>query len=199
MKKYLKNYIEKNIKNILFILFFIIIGLVIGIVLFNLLDLELRDQVILSIKDTLNIARDNNFEGINIINNGIILNIIILAIIYFSSITFIPNVLINLITFLKGMSIGIYLSTIFSIFDFSNALVTSIIIILLPNIIYIPSYIYLCNNTLLLHCKIIEKNIKIYNLGIEVLKIIMGFSVIFLSVVLEQLGAITVINRYILL
>ena len=197
MEKYLKNYIEKNIKNILFILFFITIGLVMGIVMFETLDVQLKESIIAEIKNNLEMTKKSGFEGINMISNGIFFNVIIISIIYFSVITFIPKIIINLVSTLKGISMGMYVATLFSIFNIGNAVVISIFLILLPNIIYIPAYIFICDNALLLHVNIENKNLKLYKLGIEVIKIIIGFSMIFLSILLEQISVISIINRYV--
>ena len=73
MKKYLRNYVEDNINNIIMIFLCIIIGLVIGIIIFNTSDINTKDQLIKGVNETLEISKNDNFECIDILYNGIIL------------------------------------------------------------------------------------------------------------------------------
>ena len=83
MKKYLKDYIYNNFKNIFTIFIFIAIGLVVGIFLFNISDESAKSQIIQSVRNTLDLSKNKNFEGVNIIINSLTTNISLIIIIYF--------------------------------------------------------------------------------------------------------------------
>lgn len=199
MKKYLKEYIQENINSIIVILLFIIFGLVVGIFCFNISNKEIKNEIILNVKNTLDIAKSENFEGINIILNSIGVNIFIIAIIYFSAITLIPKILINITSFLKGVSLGLYIPVLFNILGVSEGVVSLILLIVLPNIIYIAAYIYMCNNSIIFHEKVLEHGIKFSIVCLESLKIVITFALIISSIILEQVGVFIVINNYVTL
>lgn len=197
MKKYLKDYIYNNSKNIFTIFLFIVIGLVVGIFIFNVSDENLKQEIIQSIRNTLYISKNNNFEGINIIINSLSTNITLICIIYFISLTLIPRLLINLVSMLKGISLGLYIPVLFNIFGISNGIISLLILIVIPNIIYISSYIYLCNNAILFHKKILEEGFKFSNFCLESVKVVITFSLMLASVILEQISVIIIISRFI--
>ena len=187
MKKYLINYIEKNIKNILVIVSFMVIGVILGIVAFNVTNEEIKNLVITEVNNTLNIAKENNYEGVNLVLNELKYNIILIAIIYIFSFTFIPNILVNITSFLKGAKIGFVISLGIKILGVGNGLLFSLLVCILPNIIYIPAYIYVFNNVLLLNNSIINEGIKLGVFSIEVVKIIISLSNILLGILIEQI------------
>lgn len=199
MKKYLKEYIYENLKSIIIILSFIIIGLVVGIISFNISNQEIKTEIILSVKNTLDIAKNENFEGINILFNSIGINIFVISIIYFSAVTLIPKLFINLVSFFKGISLGLYIPILFNIFGIGNGILSLILLIILPNIIYIAAYIYMCNNSILFHNKVVEQGIKLSIICVEIFKIVITLALFIGSVILEQIGIFVVINNYITL
>lgn len=199
MKKYLKEYIYENLKSIIIILSFIIIGLVVGIISFNISNQEIKTEIILSVKNTLDIAKNENFEGINILFNSIGINIFVISIIYFSAVTLIPKLFINLVSFFKGISLGLYIPILFNIFGIGNGILSLILLIILPNIIYIAAYIYMCNNSILFHNKVVEQGIKLSIICVEMFKIVITLALFIGSVILEQIGIFVVINNYITL
>lgn len=199
MKKYLKEYIYENLKSIIIILSLIIIGLVVGIISFNISNQEIKTEIILTVKNTLDISKDENFEGINILFNSIGINIFVISIIYFSAVTLIPKLFINLVSFFKGISLGLYIPILFNIFSIGNGILSLILLIILPNIIYISAYIYMCNNSILFHNKVIEQGIKLSIICVEIFKIVITLALFIGSVILEQIGIYIVINNYITL
>ena len=152
--------------------------------------------MIKSIRETLDIAKVNNFESINIFKNGIISNLILFTIIYISAITLIAPICIFAISVIKGFSIGIYISTIFAVFGFAKGLLVVFLIVILPNLIYLPSYIFLVNNAIKFHYDMFESESKISIVMKEVYKIIISFSLIIFSILIEQLASFAVINIY---
>ena len=138
-------------------------------------------------------------NGINILKNGIISNILILIVTYIFVVTLFAPFGICTLNILKGVSIGIYISTLFNIFNFGHGLLAFFLIVLLPNLIYIPSYIYICTNSINLHYLIVDK-IQKEKLFKELIKesyrTIIAFSLIVFSVIIEQFAAFGVIHIY---
>lgn len=196
MKKYLREYIYTNFKNIVMIFTFIIIGIAMGIIIFNTSEEVVKNEIVQNAKNIIDISKNQNFEGINIIINSISLNFIMITIIYFAAVTLIPRVIINIISMLRGISIGLYIPVLFSIFGIGNGFIALIILIIIPNIINISSYIYLCSNAIIFNKKIIDEGFKISVFLYEITKIIIAFSLILLSVILEQVGVIIIIGNF---
>lgn len=192
MKKYLKNYIDNNLKNIFTIFSFIIIGLVLGIFIFNISNESDKIDIVESAKKILDISKSENFEGINIIFNSLKSNILIITIVYFAALTLIPQILINLISMIKGISLGIYIPVLFNIFGINNGILVLLILIIIPNLIYILAYIFLCNNSILIHRNIIEEGIKFSTFCFEIVKVVITISLMLVAVILEQISVIVI-------
>lgn len=197
MKNYLKNYIEENFKVLSIIFFCLIIGLVVGIILYNMIDPNLREEILKSMRQTLELTKQENFTGINVIKNGMVANIILVMVIYLISLSLIAPYLISILTISKGIAIGVYIPTLFQIFGPSKGFVALLLLVILPNLIYIPAYMYISTNSLKFNCMIVSKeNSKTSLVAKESIKLLIGFSIIFLSIVVEQLTTLGVISLY---
>lgn len=199
MKEYINRYIRGNFKKIYMIAAAIFIGLIVGIFIYNFSGMENKESICATIKDTLDITRQENFQGINVIKNGMISNLLICFIIYFSSITLVCPYIVIIINFIKGMSIGVYLSSIFAIFGVGNGILTIFLLIILPNIIYIPVFIYLSTNSINFHNEIIKVESRGNKLSLlikESIYLFITFSIMSLSTIIEQLCSMGVINIY---
>lgn len=168
-----------------------------GIVIFNVSDGSVKNEIIQNVKNTIDISKNQNFEGINIIINSVSSNLAIIIIIYFSAVTLIPKLLINMISMLKGISIGLYIPVLFNIFGLGNGLLVLFLLIVIPNIIYISSYIYLCSNAIIFNEKIIAEGFKISIFCCELVKIVIAFSLMLASVILEQISVMIIISHFI--
>ncbi len=198
MKRYLINYIKENSKIITIFLLSILIGVVSGIIIYQFSSeqtkIELKDTVV----NTLNISKQDNFDGINIIKNGISTNLILIILVYFSSLTMICPILISLINMIKGISIGIYVPILFSVFGIYNGIIALLLLIIIPNLFYLPAFVFLSTNALSLHYIITEKlkESRTKILIKHLTYIVIGFSFIFLSVLLEQILSVNIISIY---
>lgn len=195
----IKEYVNDNFKSIVVLLFCIIIGLVVGIVIYQLASEDIKLELTKTLNQTLEETKKENFQGINVIKNGMISNIILIAIIYFSSITLISFGIVSGVNLFKGVAIGLYIPTLFQVFGFGNGILALFLLVIVPNIIYIPAFIYISVNSLKLNYNILDKNIS-NNISLifkEGCKLIMGFSVIALSVIIEQFLCFGVIKMYI--
>ncbi len=197
MKHYIADYIDKNIKSITILVLCLVSGLVVGIITYQFLDDGIRNEFVNSMKSTLDITKQENFEGINVIKNGIGSNSIMVALIYLGAITLIAPFIVCIFNLFKGFVLGIYVCTIFNIFGFGNGLLSIFLIVLVPNIVYIPSFIYMCVNSINFHYDIIDNNTnKLGRIIKESYLILVGFSIMFLSVILEQFLSNVVISIY---
>lgn len=196
MKEYLKVYIEENYKVIKIIGICFLIGLVVGIIAFGFVNDGVKNEFITSLKNTLDLSKNNNFESINIIKNGIVANFILLFIIYFCSITLIAPILICMVTFFKSFSIGLYIPIIFNVFGASKGIIVTILLIVLPNLLYIPAFLFSATNAIKFHYSLFERKESgiLFNFMKELVYIFIAFSIIILSVVVEQLVSLNVIN-----
>lgn len=197
MKKYLRNYIEENFKILSIIFFCIIIGLVVGIILYNVINPTLKEEIIKSMRQTLELTKQENFTGINVIRNGMVANAVLVMIIYLISLSLIAPYLISVLSISKGLAIGVYIPTLFQIFGPSKGIVALLLLVVLPNLIYIPAYMYISANSLKFNYGIISKENSRTSLVVkESVKLLIGFSIMFLSIVIEQFSTLGVISLY---
>lgn len=198
MGDYLKRYIQENYKVIKIISVCFIIGLVVGVIVYSFIDSGIKNEFIKSLKSTLDLSKNSNFEHINIIKNGIIANGILLSIMYFCSVTLFAPILICTTTFFKGFSMGIYIPVVFSVFGFSNGILVLFLLIIIPNILYVPTFIFSATNAIKFHYTLFENKESgvFFSCLRELIYIGISTSVIILSIVVEQLLTTTVINLY---
>lgn len=116
MSKSIQKYIRENFGTIVKILGVYLVGVIIGIMLFCFTDVKKEyTTIVTSILDS---AKLENFEGINIISNGIRNNALYIMLLYLSSITFVAPLIICLMIILKAIVTGIYICALFSVFGF---------------------------------------------------------------------------------
>lgn len=197
MKKYLRNYIEENFKILSIIFFCIIIGLVVGIIFYNVINPTLKEEIIKSMRQTLELTKQENFTGINVIRNGMVANAVLVMIIYLISLSLIAPYLMSVLSISKGLAIGVYIPTLFQIFGPSKGIVALLLLVVLPNLIYIPAYMYISANSLRFNYGIISKENSRTSLVVkESVKLLIGCSIMFLSIVIEQFTTLGVISLY---
>lgn len=196
MRNYLLKYISENYKIIKILCICILIGLIIGIVTYQMLNKDIKMELINSIKSTLDISKGDGFESINILKNGITSNLLLMFITYLAAITLIAPICICSLNILKGFALGIYIPTLFAVFGVGKGLLVVLIIVILPNLIYIPSYIYTSVNAINFHYSILESNNKLSLIVKETYKLVISFSLITLSIIIEQLASYGVLSLY---
>lgn len=186
MSKSIQNYIRENISVISKILFIYAIGLLIGIALFVFTDI--KNGYVDVVRSVFDNSRLENFEGINIITNGIRNNLIYIAILYFSLITIITPLIICFLVLLKALVTGIYFCSIFTIFGFFKGIVVSFISIIIPVLFSLIGYTIICTNIISLFKCISqgEKN-DIKNMFSHIYFLVIAVSLISFSIVVEQL------------
>lgn len=198
MLEYIKRYIEENFKNIVALLGFIVIGIIFGLIFYQFLPSGTKEELVNTLRTTLDLSKNENFESINVIKNGVISNSILVLVIYIATLTLIAPAVISTTCVFKGFSIGLYIPTLFQVFGFGNGILSLILLVILPYIIYIPAFVFLAVNSINFHFNLVNSNINRFKLVIsEVYKLILGISIIVLSVIVEQLLSFLVIKIYI--
>lgn len=195
MNKNIQKYVAENISIISKILLFYVSGVILGIILFVFTDI--KAEYIDIVKNILEQTKQENFESINVIANGLKNNLFFIGIIYSSIITIISPLIIMTIIVLKAIVTGIYVSTLFSIFGILKGLGVIILNVLLPLLLSLTGFIIISTNAIN-----IFKDINLGNkIGIkEAIKqgywFIISFSLISFSIVVEQLTSGLVISIY---
>lgn len=188
MKRYLLNYINENIRSIVIFSALILIGILVGIISLNLLSQTNKVEMINSVKGTLDLSKQADFNGINVLKNGLTLNLFIISIIVLAVFTLIAPIIICIIYVLKGFSLGLYIAIIYSIFGFLNGSLVLLLAVIIPNIIYLPSLIYIGVNAINFHYEINpEKNVS-YTKSIvkHSYQLLISIAIIIVSIVIEQ-------------
>lgn len=195
MNKSIQKYVIENISVISKILFIYAIGIAIGCTLFIFTDI--KNEYINIVKNILEQTKQENFESINVIANGLKNNLFFIGIIYSSIITIISPLIIFAIIVLKAIVTGIYICTLFSIFGFLKGIGVVIINVILPLILSLTGFVIISTNAIN-----IFKNINLGNKFTikELIKqgywFIISFSLISFSIVIEQLTSGAVISIY---
>ncbi len=199
LKSYILKLLKENKKSIKVFIFCLLLGLATGIISFNFIGEANKQELVNSVKVTLDICKNENFEKVSILQNGLKSNLITIILFLAVSTTIVAPLVFCCIYFLKGFAIGIYISVIYSIFGFLNGTLSNFLINLLPNIIFIPAYILVGLKTIDFHYYIFGNN----TLADKLKKLVyLGYSYIicmpffFLSLVIEQIVFIIVLNIY---
>ena len=186
MSNSIQKYIRENISTILKILFIYFIGVAVGIIIFIFTDI--KTEYINIVSGVFEGVKSDDFEGINVIANGIKNNIIYIGILYFSLITIIAPLIICFFVFLKAIVTGIYLCTLYSVFGVFNGILVSLISVIIPNIFSLIGYVIICTNIINLF-KLISQGEKadIRQIIVHIYYLLISISLISFSIVLEQL------------
>ncbi len=186
MSNSIQKYIRENISTILKILFIYFIGVAVGIIIFIFTDI--KTEYINIVSGVFEGVKSDNFEGINIIANGIKNNIVYIGILYFSLITIIAPLIICFFVFLKAIVTGIYLCTLYSVFGVFNGILVSLISVIIPNIFSLIGYIIICTNVINLFKLISQgEKVDIRQIIVHIYYLLISISLISFSIVLEQL------------
>lgn len=199
LKNYIVKLLKENKKSIMVFIFCLLLGLATGIISYNFLSADNKHELVNSVKNTLDICKNENFEKVSILQNGLKSNLYTIILFLVVSTTIVAPLVFCCIYFLKGFAIGIYISVIYSIFGFWNGTLSNFLINIIPNIIFIPAYIFIGLKTIDFHYYICgdntlaEKLKRLIYLGYSYM-ISMPF--FFLSIVIEQLIFPIVLNIY---
>ena len=171
---------------ILKILVIYLIGIAIGILLFVFTNI--KKEYVDIVSGVFEGVKSEDFEGINIIANGIKNNIVFIGILYFSLITIIAPLIICLFVILKAIVTGIYICTLYSVFGIFNGILVSIVSVIIPTFFSLIGYVIICTNIINLF-KLISQGEKadIRQIIVHIYYLLISISLISFSIVLEQL------------
>jgi hypothetical protein len=193
MKNFFLKHINENIKIIKILLFCFVIGLATGIIYFLISDEKIA--LVESIKETLNILKNENFSNLYIIKNSLVTNTYLVIFIVLSAITIIAPILMCFVIYLKGVAISLYFCLIYSVFGFFNGTIISIIYLIIYLFILLPLILF-CINSLKFYYDIFENKNRIKSIVRYGINIGIFYSFIVFSSVVEQLFIPVVINLY---
>lgn len=199
VKNYLLKLLKENQKSIKVFTFCLLLGLATGIIAYSFLSSDNKTELVNSVKSTLDICRGDNFERVSILQNGLKSDLYMIILFLIAATTIVAPLVFCAIYFLKGFAIGIYISVIYSIFGFWNGLLSNFFINLLPNIIFIPVYIFIGIKTIDFHYFICTENTvtdKIRKLIYLTYSYIIAMPFFFLSIVIEQIMFQVVLGIY---
>lgn len=199
IKKLFKQYVLENKYDLCMIIMLLIIGFVCGIGIYFLTNANTTNELISSIKQIFDISLEGKILKSNIILNGIKINLTLIFVLLFFSITLIGRWFIYVTTILKGAAIGIYTCIFFSIFGFWWGLLTTLLLVVLVNLVYIPAYIYLTTTLLAFNFEIFntkKDSTNLYCIAKMLTKVIAAFVFMFSSGILEQILTNVVFKIY---
>lgn len=199
LKKWVKEYIEINKREILQVIGFIILGVFIGIGTYIFADTSVKELAASSIKDVLNISKSETYVKTNIILNGVKADALLIIIIAMLSVTLFGRWIIYIIMILKGAALSVYTILLFNIFGPLWGIVTTFLLVVLVNIIYLPALIYLVVSFLDVNFSVFKASISslgITNIYKLLMIIFLSFAVMFSSIVVEQIASSIVLNIY---
>ena len=194
MNKNIQKYIAENFSTIVKILVVYAIGIVIGLVLFNFQSV--KNEYLDVMRNILDMTKQENFEGINIIANGLKNNIIFISLLHLSLLTFVAPMLVLLFVILKAIVTGIYIATLFSIFGFFKGIAAIFLGIVLPLLLSLMGYVVICTNIIRIFSSIRNGNFELKDIVKYIYWLIISFSLISFSLVIEQLMTTVILNIY---
>ena len=160
---------------------------------------EIKELAKTSVKDVFDISKEETYVKTNVILNGIKADVILILILAILSVTLFGRVGIDAIVFLKGISYSLYTILLFKIFGPLWGIIVSFLLVILINMIYIPALIFVVVTFLEINFNLFKVKIQSFNVSMiykAIFSIIMGFILMFSSVVLEQVLSTVVLNIY---
>lgn len=195
MNKSIQKYIVENIHTILKLLIIYFIGIAIGIILFNLSGIK-TDYVDI-VRNVFDSVNEENFKSINVILNGIKNNALFIGLLYLSLITLIAPIAVCVLLMLKAIITGIYICCLFSVLGIGNGLIAVFLSVILPLLFTLLAYIFISTNIINLYISFTsDGKIEIKDILKNIYWLIISFSLISLSVVLEQVMTGIIFNLY---
>lgn len=184
-------FIKENKKSIKVFLFIFILGLASGILCFKYINIASNNELVDSFNKSIEIIKGDNIEKISIFSSAFINIGIIYLIVIISSITVITPIVLFIIYFLKGFSIGLLINVLFIILGFKQALIVIIFMVIIPNILNLSVLLFLSIKTIEFNYFILEKSDikkKIKQSIVFFMYFVISSPINILSVFIEQLA-----------
>lgn len=199
LKKWFKEYIEINKRDILIVVGLLLLGVIIGVGTYMFASDSVKMFVAGNVKEVFDISKSETYIKTNIIVNGIKSDIILILILAVLSVTLFGKWIIYLIMIVKGASLSLYTILLFNIFGPFWGLAATLLLVALVNILYIPALIYLVVSFLEVNFNVFKVRLSGLNMSIiykVLLIILLSFTVMFSSVIVEQIAGSMVLNIY---
>lgn len=188
MTKKILMYIRENIKEITMYACVYFIAVVLGIVVYNVFPIGHEYEELIT--NTLNSTKVANFVGINIITNGIKQNALFLFVALFAIFTYISSIILSSIFVVKGISTGLFISSLYGILGPIRGTEFVFLDVLIPQVFCVFGLILFA--TLISY---IKKNRFSEPLNIAYV-ILFSLSLLSFSIAFEQLISNVCINIY---
>ncbi len=188
-KRYIKEYILKNKYDLAILLVMLITGIIVGIGIYVFSDTNVKGELVIKATEVFKLASSKEYIETNVVPNGIKTNVILLLVLAVSSVTLFGRYVIEMMMLLKGAMISIYSAILFNVFGLGYGTLVVLLLVGLVNLIYIPAYLFLSLMFMEIHFNIFkakQSGINIIEMFGSVIKILLGFVVIFSSIIMEQ-------------
>lgn len=199
LKKWFGEYIQINKSEIVAVLIYLIIGILIGLGIYAFLSGDIKEMLVAEAKEVFDISKSSSYVKTDVLKNGIKANVLLVVIMAMFAVMLFGRLGIYLIVLLKGMALGIYTILLFNIFGPLWGIVTMLLLVILVNVLYLPAFIYLVISFLGINFNIFKTGVRSLNL-VEMYRLlvptIISFSIIFSSIVVEQIASGIVLNIY---
>lgn len=197
LKKLLREYIAENRKVVTLLFVCIITGILAGIVIYSVSGKEVKDILTSQMTEAIKITDNGEFIKTEVIYNGVKNNIAYIFIVFVFSIMLYGTVFIYLLYIVKGLSIGIYVGTIFGIFGFFWGALVVLLMVVLINVVYLPALSFIGVTMINYNLNLMEYKRevrKVNTLSKVIVKTLFGLMIIFSSIIIEQLMSNIVIK-----
>ena len=199
IKKWFKQFVLENKYDICTVAMLLIIGFVCGIGIYFIVNDNTTNDILNTVKDVFDLSAGEKIVKSNVITNSLKINLVLILALLFFSITLIGKWCIYFTTMLKGISIGIYTCILFAIFGFWWGIVATLLLVVLINVIYIPTYIYIATTLLAFNFELFntkKDTTNLYCVTKTLTKLVAAFAFIFSSSILEQVLTNVVFKIY---
>ena len=147
--------------------------------------------------EAIKLSDNGEFIKTDVIYNGVRNNVAYIFLMFVFSIMLYGTVFIYLLYIIKGLSIGIYIGTLFGIFGFWWGMLVFLLMVILINMVYLPALSFIGVTLISYNLDIMEyrretKNITTFSK--VVVKVLFGLMIIFSSIIIEQLMSNVIIK-----
>ena len=197
LKKLLKEYIVQNRKIVLVLFLCLAVGILSGIIIYNFSSKEVKSILTSQMTEAIKLSDNGEFIKTDVIYNGVRNNVAYIFLMFVFSIMLYGTVFIYLLYIIKGLSIGIYIGTLFGIFGFWWGMLVFLLMVILINMVYLPALSFIGITLISYNLDIMEyrretKNITTFSK--VVVKVLFGLMIIFSSIIIEQLMSNVIIK-----
>lgn len=197
LKKLLKEYLVQNRKIVLVLFLCLVVGILSGIIIYNFSSKEVKSILTSQMTEAIKLSDNGEFIKTDVIYNGVRNNVAYIFLMFVFSIMLYGTVFIYLLYIVKGLSIGIYIGTLFGIFGLWWGMLVFLLMVILINMVYLPALSFIGITLISYNLDIMEyrretKNITTFSK--VVVKVLFGLMIIFSSIIIEQLMSNVIIK-----